>query len=149
MAKLQENDVKERQWQMDFARFDEQTRGRIESDTAFKLEIVNPTKLKQGKAASPYHDVLTKDLKISFTNREDSEIGMQYLRIINSCIFLGGDTRDLDESALIYHAELEGFLGLKGSESGQFLEELNTIRQQLSRTTADVSNNPVQKMSWR
>jgi len=157
--KVTAKDASERQWQQDFSRFDESSRGRIESDTAFKMELLNPTKINQGmidkgvmsKSPSPYHDVLTKDIKISFTNADDSMIGMQYLNIIHSCIFLGGDNMDLDETALIYHAQLEGMMGFKGSEGGQFLKELNTQRQNLNRQTADVSGSqsPVNKMPWR
>jgi len=87
----------------------EEQRARIEDLVAFNSELIRPTHLKKSR----YHELLSKDLKVSNLGEEDVKTVGLAVSLIDHAVYMG-----FERFAVILHCELIGFLASMNSIDG-------------------------------
>jgi hypothetical protein len=123
-------DLDNPQEDMGDARLAEESRARAEDMVQFNSDLIRPSRLKD----SQYHNLLTKDLKISNLSEDDVRVVNMGISLVDHSLFLG-----FDEFASVIHAELIGFLATKNSVHGFERLQLNTSISQVEKRYSDSS----------
>ena len=101
---------------------------RIESMVDLSKELITPSKIK----ASPYHELIGKDLKISNLTREDVATVQLWIGLINQLVNAG-----LVESARVMHSELVAYLAAHSSINGFERRALITSINKIFKSSDD------------
>lgn len=131
-------DVGEARYDKDIS---EETKARIEDLVAFNSDLIRPQRVnwdtKNGSQASPFHELISKDFKISKITEGDVAIIRLYQSTIDHYVFIG-----LKGMATVLHAELIGFLAAKSSVNGFEREALISTLTKIYKDTKQSSPQP-------
>lgn len=103
----------------------EETRGRIEDLIGWNTALITPTHFK----SSPFHNLVTKEFKISNIKEEDVRLIQLWQSLANMLITLG-----MVQPAALVHAELTGFLAVRSSIDGFERQMLVTQLSKLEKS---------------
>ena len=115
----------------------EETRNRIEDLIGWNTALITPTRFK----SSPFHNLVTKEFKISNIKEEDVKLIQLWQSLSNMLITLG-----MLQPAALVHAELTGFLAVRSSIDGFERQMLVT---QLSKFEKNITSNLTERQEAR
>lgn len=115
----------------------EEARSRIEDAISWNTALITPTKFKN----SPFHNLVTKEFKISNMREEDVKLIQLWQSLANMLLTLG-----MVKPAALVHAELTGFLAVRSSVDGF---ERKMLVTNLSKLEKLITSNLTEKQEAR